>query len=85
MKFLDDGPVELVLTDLRLPAGMTGPDFYEEIAVRWPELTERVAFMTGDTVGQGTQAFLDRVRRPCLQKPFKIAQLLAFVRAQLDG
>ena len=84
LNFLDDNSVELVLTDLRLPAGMTGPDFYEEIAVRWPALTERVAFMTGDTVGQGTQAFLDRVRRPCLQKPFKIAQLLAFVRAQLD-
>jgi len=51
---------------------------------KWPDLTSRVAFMTGDTVGHGTQAFLDRVRRPCLQKPFKLGQLVAFVRAQLS-
>ncbi|MGB0589705.1 MAG: ATP-binding protein [Myxococcota bacterium] len=82
---LESNPVDLVLTDLRLPAGMTGADFYEEIAVRWPQLTAHVAFMTGDTIGQGTQAFLDRVQRPCLQKPFKISQLISFVRAQLSA
>ena len=81
---LESNTVDLVLTDLRLPAGMTGADFYEEIAVRWPQLTGQVAFMTGDTIGQGTQAFLDRVQRPCLQKPFKISQLVSFVRAQLS-
>jgi two-component system, NtrC family, sensor kinase len=81
---LESNLVDLVLTDLRLPAGMTGADFYEEIAVRWPQLTPHVAFMTGDTIGQGTQAFLDRVQRPCLQKPFKISQLISFVRAQLS-
>ena len=81
LQALDGGGFDIVLTDLRIPAGLTGADFYEIIAERWPDLTERVAFMTGDTVGQASQAFLDRVRRPCLAKPFKIGQLVAFVRA----
>lgn len=76
---------DVILTDLRLPAGLTGADFHELLTERWPEMVPHLAFMTGDTVGQATQAFLDRVTRPCLKKPFKLSQLTAFVRAMLDG
>lgn len=81
VQILDAQHFDVVLTDLRLPAGLTGADFYEIIVDRWPGLADRVAFMTGDTIGQASQAFLDRVRRPCLGKPFKISQLVAFVKA----
>ncbi len=81
VQILDTSHFDVVLTDLRLPAGLTGADFYEIVVDRWPALAEHVAFMTGDTIGQASQAFLDRVRRPCLSKPFKIGQLVAFVKA----
>lgn len=81
VRILEGEPFDAILTDLRLPAGLTGPDFYEILVERWPEMVERLAFMTGDTIGQASQAFLDRVRRPCLTKPFKISQLKAFIQA----
>ncbi|MCB9729319.1 MAG: response regulator [Deltaproteobacteria bacterium] len=81
VRVLEHDHFDAILTDLRLPAGLTGADFYEILVERWPDLVERLAFMTGDTIGQASQAFLDRVRRPCLTKPFKISQLKAFVQA----
>lgn len=81
VRILEGERFDAILTDLRLPAGLTGPDFYEILVDRWPDMVERLAFMTGDTIGQASQAFLDRVRRPCLTKPFKISQLKAFIQA----
>jgi two-component system NtrC family sensor kinase len=81
VRILESDAFDAILTDLRLPAGLTGADFYEILDDRWPAMVDRLAFMTGDTIGQASQAFLDRVRRPCLTKPFKISQLKAFVQA----
>jgi two-component system NtrC family sensor kinase len=81
VRILESEGFDAILTDLRLPAGLTGADFYEILVERWPDMVERLAFMTGDTIGQASQAFLDRVRRPCLTKPFKISQLKAFIQA----
>ncbi|MEZ4266300.1 MAG: ATP-binding protein [Myxococcota bacterium] len=81
VRILQTDEFDAILTDLRLPAGLTGADFYEILVERWPAMVERLAFMTGDTIGQASQAFLDRVRRPCLTKPFKISQLKAFIQA----
>ncbi|MGM0576997.1 MAG: ATP-binding protein [Myxococcota bacterium] len=84
VRLLEHERYDVILTDLRLPDGLTGADFYEIILERWPDMVDRLAFMTGDTVGQATQAFLDRVRRPCLSKPFKLSQLTGFVEALLS-
>ena len=63
--------------------GMSGPEFYEELAKKFPGMTSRVVFVTGDTVSQRTSDFLDWARRPVIEKPFGVAALETLVAEQL--
>jgi PAS domain S-box-containing protein len=66
---LTQGYYDLVISDLRMP-GMDGPQLYAWIAAERPDLVDRVAFATGDTLGAAAARFLDAVKRPVLEKPF---------------
>lgn len=48
-----------------------------------PEMVERFVFLTGDLVDPRTRAFLDRVKRPVIEKPFRAEELVRVVREQL--
>jgi two-component system NtrC family sensor kinase len=73
-------PFDLIISDLRMPrAG--GREFYAELERRAPDAARRVAFSTGDTVRGDTLAFLEAQHRPCLQKPFSLAELRTLIRA----
>lgn len=67
--FLEKTVYDAVLTDLRMPE-MDGPALYSVIQERWPELAERVMFVTGDTLSLHIQEFLDKTQRPVIEKPF---------------
>ncbi len=72
-------PFDLIISDLRMPkAG--GREFFAELERRAPEAVTRVVFSTGDTVRGDTLAFLESKGRPCLQKPFSLAELRALLR-----
>ncbi|HET7041218.1 MAG TPA: ATP-binding protein, partial [Gemmatimonadales bacterium] len=75
-----DDSYGLVLCDLRMP-GMGGIELHERLAAERPGVLARIIYATGDTASPETAAFLARVERPVLEKPFELAQLAAVVEA----
>ena len=70
----------LVLCDLRMP-GMSGIELHARLTDQRPGVLDRFIFATGDTASPETAAFLARVDRPVLEKPFELSQLAAIVEA----
>lgn len=60
---------DLVLSDLNMP-GMSGPELFAELARSHPDYLTRVAFLTGDTLGDAVAQFLDNATCRFLEKPF---------------
>jgi len=70
----------LILCDLRMP-GSDGPAVYDWLARHRPALCAWVGFVTGDTIGSASEAFIARSGRPVLEKPFVSASLRGLVAA----
>lgn len=66
---LGDGPCDLILCDIRMP-DTDGPAFYRWLVENRPELTERIIFVTGDTLGPAAGRFLAQSGAPVVEKPF---------------
>jgi CheY-like chemotaxis protein len=59
---------------------MSGRELYAHLLQDHPLQAERVIFSTGDVGGQESWAFLQKVGRRYISKPFKPEQILAEVR-----
>ena len=75
---------DLVVLDLRMP-DMPGQVLYERLAADRPAMLNALMFITADTLTPEVRGFLDRTRRPWLQKPFAIESLLERARAILGA
>ncbi|MCK0102776.1 ATP-binding protein [Pseudohalocynthiibacter sp. F2068] len=69
---------DLILSDLNMP-GIDGRGFFETITKDFPEMAQRIGFVTGDTMGRSSQGFLKEANRPYLEKPVSPKELRAFV------
>jgi len=85
LKLLENGTYGGVISDMRTPGGITGADVHAWIRTHRPELLHRMLFITGDTVNQETMAILEKTVAPCIEKPFRVAQLLKSVELLLAG
>ena len=72
-----------VISDMRTPGGVNGADVHAWIAANRPELVSRVIFITGDTVNEETQDILRRTGAPCIEKPFRVQQLIEVVQTTM--
>lgn len=70
---------DIILSDLKMP-GLSGRDMAREIERRWPKLAARVAFVTGETMGEDARALVAEGRL-LLEKPIAPDDLLTFVRS----
>jgi len=83
LKLLGSGEYLGVITDMRTPGGVNGADLHAWIESNRPELVSRVIFVTGDTVNDETISILKHTGAPCVEKPFRVAQLIAMVEKTL--
>jgi CheY-like chemotaxis protein len=81
LKLLEaDGQFMGVVSDMRTPGGVDGADVHEWLSENRPELVSRLVFITGDIVNEETAKTLAKTGAPCVEKPFRISQLLEVVR-----
>jgi len=77
------GGIDLVLTDVVMPDGMSGVALADAARKRRP--SPKVLFMSGYPTGTPSGALLPDPAEPLLTKPFRPADVARRVRAALDG
>jgi DNA-binding response OmpR family regulator len=68
-----------VISDFRTPGGITGSDVHDWLRRHRPEMAARVIFITGDTASDETISMLAAAGTPCVEKPFRLHQLMEAV------
>jgi CheY-like chemotaxis protein len=76
---LDGGKYSGVISDIRMPGSVNGAEVHAWIQENRPELCTRIILITGDTANSDTQALLAQSSTPCIEKPFRVQQLLTIV------
>jgi len=76
---LSSGSYTGVISDIRMPGAVNGAEVHAWIQKNRPELRTRVILISGDTANSETQAFLARSGTPCIEKPFRVQQLISAV------
>jgi two-component system, NtrC family, sensor kinase len=79
---LKENHYDAIFCDWKMP-GLNGRQIYEKLHETKPEFCHRVIFITGDVINEQMQKFLEAEKRPCLAKPFKLAELRNIVKTAL--
>src|ERR1700747_3213279 len=76
---LNAGKYSGVISDIRMPGSVNGAEVHAWIQKNRPELCTRIILISGDTANSDTQALLAQSGTPCIEKPFRVQQLLTVV------
>ncbi len=76
---LGSGKYAGVISDIRMPGKLNGADVHQWILENRPELCERIILISGDTANKETQTLLASTTTPCIEKPFRVQQLITIV------
>ena len=72
----------MILCDLWMP-GLDGYTFYTQLQQQAPTLGSRIIFITGDTLGAKSTAFLAQCEQPVLTKPCPAAAIRRTIKQVL--
>lgn len=73
---------DVVFCDVMMP-DMTGMELHQEVRRRNPDLAERFVFVTGGPFTPEARELFDRVKNPCIQKPFTPADLAQVLQSSV--
>jgi CheY-like chemotaxis protein len=79
LRLLENGAYLGVVSDMRTPGGVDGGQVHDWIVRHRPDLATRVVFITGDIANEETVATLRQTGAPCVEKPFRVQQLIEAV------
>jgi CheY-like chemotaxis protein len=79
LNMLSGGKYSGVISDIRMPGTVNGAEVHAWIQKNRPELCARIILISGDTANSETQAFLAQSGTPCIEKPFRVQQLMTIV------
>jgi CheY-like chemotaxis protein len=79
LKRLSDGRYAGVISDIRMPGNVNGAEVHAWIQKNKPELRARIILISGDTANSETQTLLSKSGTPCIEKPFRVQQLISVV------
>jgi DNA-binding NtrC family response regulator len=79
LDMLNAGKFSGVISDIRMPGAVNGAEVHAWIQKNRPELCARIILISGDTANSETQAFLAQSGTPCIEKPFRVQQLMSIV------
>jgi len=75
---------DLIVTDLRMPGGVSGQDLFRWVESNAPESTRGFVFVTGDNAGDGSRDFIDSIGARCVMKPFSMDDYVRTMRETFD-
>jgi len=79
LELLTSGRYTGVISDIRMPGAVNGAEVHAWIQKNRPELSSKIILISGDTANSETQALLARSGTPCIEKPFRVHQLMSAV------
>jgi DNA-binding response OmpR family regulator len=79
LKLLEGDTYAGVISDIRMPGDVNGADVHQWIQQNRPELGARIILISGDTANSETQSLLTASATPCIEKPFRVQQLISTV------
>jgi len=85
VRYLTEHAVDIVVSDVRMPGSVDGPELYEWVRANRAELSHRFLFVSGDLIGLNTSEFFLDTTVPCLQKPFKFDDYVDAIRQVLES
>jgi DNA-binding response OmpR family regulator len=74
-----------VVSDMRTPGGVSGDDVHAWLREHRPELVGKILFITGDIVNEETMKTLEKTGVPCIEKPFRVQELVTAVKKVLEA
>ena len=85
VELLQHGDFRGVLCDMRMPGKVKGADLHAWLCSHRPQLLSKMVFMTGDASGEEIAGVLARTGVPCIEKPFRMNELLSMLNKVLQS
>ena len=73
-----------IVSDMRTPGTVDGADVHAWLKANRPEMVKRMLFVTGDIVNEETMQTLRRTGVPCIEKPFRVHELVNAVKEVME-